>query len=350
MDAIELPTIQAAFKDSNARVRAHAIRISERFFNSEEKPDAIESLLALTNDSDTQVSIQLALTLGQARQKDTDAAMSSLANQPGENAFLTDAILSGLSGRELDALQTLLKQSDLSHAPSNTITLARGLSECIMTSRNPETVDHLLQIAASTSSITERKTLMDGMIAGKQKKPVRFKDAPESLLVLEKSDAQEIKSRVAKLDPSLVWQNKPGVPPDPIIPPLTIDQQARFEEGKQLFAGSCAACHQLHGLGMEGLAPPLVDSEWVLGADQRLVRIVLHGLTGPLKVNGRSYHLDMPSMGSFDDEQLASILTYIRRAWENTGNPISPEEVKQVRAATSKRQEAWSQPELLSLK
>ena len=92
---------------------------------------------------------------------------------------------------------------------------------------------------------------------------------------------------------------------------------------------------------MDGLAPPLVDSEWVLGSEQRLVRIVLHGLPGPLKVNGRSWHLDMPSMGMFDDEQIAGILTYIRREWDHGGAPVQPATVKKIRAETAKRQEAW---------
>jgi mono/diheme cytochrome c family protein len=119
--------------------------------------------------------------------------------------------------------------------------------------------------------------------------------------------------------------------------------------GKILYAGSCAACHQPHGLGMDGLAPPLADSEWVLGSDERLVRIVLHGLNGPIRVKGAGYNLDMPGMGMFDDEQIAGILTYIRREWEHCGAPVPVETVKRIRAETTKRQEAWSSAELLKI-
>ena len=100
---------------------------------------------------------------------------------------------------------------------------------------------------------------------------------------------------------------------------------------------------------MDGLAPPLVDSEWVLGSEQRLTRIVLHGLTGPIKVNGRQWYLEMPSMGMFDDEQIAGILTYVRREWEHGGSPVKPETVKRIRTETAQRQEAWSASELLQI-
>ena len=142
------------------------------------------------------------------------------------------------------------------------------------------------------------------------------------------------------------WPGKPGAKPEPPIVPLTSAQQARHDLGRVLFTGICAACHQPHGLGLEGVAPPLVDSEWVLGSEQRLVRIVLHGLTGPLSVKGRSYRLDMPALGAFTDEQISGILTYMRREWEHHAAPVEPETVKAIRAATSSRREAWLQEQL----
>jgi mono/diheme cytochrome c family protein len=98
------------------------------------------------------------------------------------------------------------------------------------------------------------------------------------------------------------------------------------------------------------VAPPLVDSEWVLGPEQRLVRIVLHGLTGPLSVKGRTYRLDMPAFGAFTDDQIAGILTYVRREWEHNAAPVEPDAVKAIRAATAARQEAWLGEQLLQVK
>lgn len=176
---------------------------------------------------------------------------------------------------------------------------------------------------------------------------MKFAQEPPVLAALKKLTTTSLKTRVAKLDASLVWPGKPGVPPEPVIPPLTALQQARYDLDKQLFVSICAACHHTHGLGLEGLAPPLADSEWVLGSEQRLIRIVLHGVSGPLAVLGVRYSLDMPAMGVFDDEQTAATLTYIRREWENGASPVEPSLVKQIRALESRRTDAWRQEELL---
>jgi mono/diheme cytochrome c family protein len=138
--------------------------------------------------------------------------------------------------------------------------------------------------------------------------------------------------------------------PPPVLRPLTVAEKKRFDTGKALFETTCAACHQLTGLGMEGLAPPLADSEWVLGPEKRLARIVLHGVKGPITVDGKKFNLEMPSLATMDDESLASILTYIRREWENTGDPVDPAVLKKARQETSSRNEAWTADELLKVK
>ncbi len=133
-------------------------------------------------------------------------------------------------------------------------------------------------------------------------------------------------------------------------PPLPPADQKRFESGKAVFELTCMACHQPHGLGQEGLAPPLVDSEWVAGSEQRIVRIVLHGLRGPVKVKGRKYELDMPALGALPDEQIADALTYVRREWGHGFAPVTAETVKQIRAANAQREDAWTEAELKTIR
>ena len=109
------------------------------------------------------------------------------------------------------------------------------------------------------------------------------------------------------------------------------------ERGRDLFETYCAPCHQSDGGGMERLAPPLRQSALVLGQEDSLIRIVLHGLKGQLV---------MPPMGTLDDQQLAAILTYIRTAWGQTGSPIVAEAVGRVRTATEGRRGPWTREEL----
>jgi mono/diheme cytochrome c family protein len=91
---------------------------------------------------------------------------------------------------------------------------------------------------------------------------------------------------------------------------------------------------------MTRLAAPLRNSKWVLGREDLLARIVLNGLKGELL---------MPPMGTLDDQQLAAILTYIRRAWGHEAGPVSPEILARVRAQSQGRQTPWTATELSAL-
>ena len=113
----------------------------------------------------------------------------------------------------------------------------------------------------------------------------------------------------------------------------------RLAEGKQLYEKSCASCHLPSGEGKPGVGPSLIGCKWVKGSPERLVRISLYGVRGPIEVNGAEYNLEMPGVYyfHFDDEQMAAVLSYIRQAWGNDAPPISAELVAEVRAATGRR-------------
>ena len=98
---------------------------------------------------------------------------------------------------------------------------------------------------------------------------------------------------------------------------------------------------------MYGLAPSLVDNERVLGEASIPTRIVIHGLTGPIKVNGQSWSLHMPPLGAvLNDLQVAGVLTYIRREWEHGADPITVTDVVKIREAYKTRTGAWTADEL----
>ena len=101
---------------------------------------------------------------------------------------------------------------------------------------------------------------------------------------------------------------------------------------------------------MDGLAPALVDSDWVLGNPELLPRILLHGLAGPITVGKQSWNLEMPPLGAaLNDTQIAGVLTYIRREWEHGASPISTEFVAKIRAEYTQRAKSWTGEELKAL-
>jgi mono/diheme cytochrome c family protein len=113
-----------------------------------------------------------------------------------------------------------------------------------------------------------------------------------------------------------------------------------IEVGKKLFNNAaCNTCHQPTGVGVPGAIPPLVNSDWVTGSEERLIRVVLHGITGPIKVNGVDYNSAMPAFGrvagsgyNWSDDKVAAVLTYIRQEWGNQAGPITTEKVAEIRA------------------
>ncbi|WP_423146016.1 copper-containing nitrite reductase [Rubrolithibacter danxiaensis] len=104
----------------------------------------------------------------------------------------------------------------------------------------------------------------------------------------------------------------------------------RMEKGKILYESNCAACHQKNGEGVSNAFPPLANSDYLMARNDKGIGIPLHGLSGVIKVNGKEYNGVMPQMQLTDDE-IASVLTYVRNSWGNKGGLVKAEEVSKVR-------------------
>ena len=119
------------------------------------------------------------------------------------------------------------------------------------------------------------------------------------------------------------------------------------EPGRIQFQRYCAACHQDDGQGVDE-APPLAGSPWVTGPENRLIRIALHGVRGPLEVYGKTYNREMPGFGRvLSDADVASLLSFVRRRFGGPSEPIAPATVSRVRAANPTRTDYWNVEELL---
>lgn len=117
--------------------------------------------------------------------------------------------------------------------------------------------------------------------------------------------------------------------------------------GEAVYSKHCSSCHQTTLLGLPGAFPPLVASEWVTGAPKTVVRILLHGLQGPIEVAGATYNGLMPAWRQLlKDEEVAAVATYIRQAGTNAAPPVAPEVVRSLREADAARTTSWTAPEL----
>lgn len=122
------------------------------------------------------------------------------------------------------------------------------------------------------------------------------------------------------------------------------------QKGAKLYGLYCAICHQPNGMGLPGQFPPLAGSDWVLEeGPNRIIRLILNGVQGPITVNGQPFNNAMPPWRDImNDADIAAVATYVRTTWSNKAAPVKPEEVKAVRDATAGRSTAWSPAELLA--
>ena len=128
---------------------------------------------------------------------------------------------------------------------------------------------------------------------------------------------------------------------------LPLSARAQAPDGKKVYSATCAACHQPTGQGTSGTYPPLAGSEIVTGDEGKVIRVVLHGLTGEVEVQGETFNGAMPAWGpTLKDADIAAVLTYVRSAWGNNAAPVSAAAVAQIRAANAARKTPWTAAEL----
>ena len=106
---------------------------------------------------------------------------------------------------------------------------------------------------------------------------------------------------------------------------------ADAKRGAEVYAKVCAACHQPDGAGMGNVFPPLSDSDYLRADVNRAIHSVIHGLSGPITVNGVEYNAAMPPMPYLSDEEVADALTFVLEEW-NGGGSVSVEQVAAIRA------------------
>jgi len=109
-------------------------------------------------------------------------------------------------------------------------------------------------------------------------------------------------------------------------------------DGSAIYQRTCQACHQNQGQGIPGTFPPLANSEWVSGPAENLIRIQLRGLSGEITVNGVKYPgtIAMEPNATLSDEEIASVLTYVRSNFGNKADAVTPDMVKALRGEEGK--------------
>jgi mono/diheme cytochrome c family protein len=107
-------------------------------------------------------------------------------------------------------------------------------------------------------------------------------------------------------------------------------------DGAVVYNNYCVSCHKNDGEGLEGVFPPLRGTQEVLGDKNRLIKIILKGLSGPVTIKGRKYDQQMPAFDFLSDREIALVATYVRTHFGNSAENITGAHVAKVRGAGKK--------------
>ena len=342
LHAADRATIAAALTDKSAPVRAAAIRVAEPMLAANDS--AMQAaVMRLITDRTPVVRQQLAASVGELPASVRDDALLAVVSHHAADPVVADMVVTALPGRELAFLERLL-------APASKVTAAESpvvssLTRAIIASRNAANVERALSLVSDEHVPRWQRV---AVLSGARRPPGRQGGGYITALtapptwVLDAATSRDTAYRASAIDvaSSLSWPGKKTeVAP---AKPLTPAEQKRYVAGQQQYLTTCAGCHQVGGTGLANVAKPLIGSEWALSIPERVIRIVLHGKEGTML---------MPPVGSaLSDDQIANVLTYVRRSWGNSASAIDPAQVAEVRGATLGRKKPWTEAELRAVR
>ena len=121
-----------------------------------------------------------------------------------------------------------------------------------------------------------------------------------------------------------------------VISFVSVGQKQKFDlkssiaRGQEIYIAQCMSCHLEKGEGIEDVYPPLAKSDYMMADKQRSIDNVIHGLSGEIVVNGKTYNTEMTAF-DLSDQDVSDVLNYVRNSWGNKGDAVTPEEVSATR-------------------
>jgi mono/diheme cytochrome c family protein len=391
IDAISPKAVLAALDDGSPHMRSAAIRIAERWMA--EPAHAVHAAVAAkVDDPHWAVRQQLAASAGALPADVRAPIITSLLERHGGDPVTVDAALSSIRGLEPDILANVMAGDRTAPREAAITMLAATI---VRSAQHAATQDVLAAVSDATRPEWLRSALLRGAevallgasmpggaavrraaLTSVDGKPLpcptcpggragpggayafsrpqdsgasggrgrgggrlRLSAEPAAFAALA-GGSGDLAARAKELLARVTWPGKPGEAAP--VAPLTAEEQRRFDAGRDVYRNLCQACHQPDGRGQDRLAPSLIESPLALATPEIPARILLHGKEGRIGL--------MPPIGAaITDEQIASVLTYIRREWGQEGTPVDPATVKTVRTQTSSRTRPWTDEELTKL-
>ena len=348
-----------AVRDPHPEVQSAAIRAIETTMNfSVNGRLALHRLLReMAADASQSVQLQASLTLPNILPDRSLDTMAAIIRENAEWAIMREAVLSGIEHYERVFLRRLLEPNFWPEETQGRYLMIESVANLVAGDVQYKDVFKLIDKPEPEWTWRER-AILDGILVRASELPkeaLSFYNAPGFVARIDSVKNPELAQSLRRLREHIHWTGRPRVKPRAAIRPLTGSEQKDFAKGRGYFANYCAPCHGTDGRGVRPLGPPLVGSEWVTGVEGRLIRIVLHGMEGPVNVAGKTYEPpdilpSMPSMATITSKNITAILTYIRRAWGHQADPIPAKVVQNLRQLNFGRLVPWKPDELMKIK
>jgi mono/diheme cytochrome c family protein/glucose/arabinose dehydrogenase len=352
LDALGVEEVRAALADKSPDVRAAGLRLSERWIRDGDA-GMTSRALALAADQSWTVRRQLAATIGELPREARLGPAVEMLVRHGVDPVTVDVTISGLRGHEPEVLKRVMTAAPRTRETDAVTMLAAAIGRGGDVAAVQGVLDRIGDAATAPQL---RAALLGGLDMGlpgaasgrggrgfggrgqPAAKPVVLAAGPAMLAELAQGNG-ETAATAKRVMARLEWPGKPAPVAAP-VPPLTPDEQRRFAAGGEIYKNVCVGCHQPDGAGREKLAPSLVGSRYTQGPDAgAAARVLLAGKEGTVGL--------MPPLGgTLNDEQIAAVLTYVRREWGNSGAPVTVEDVREIRGLTKTRTRPWTDAEL----
>ncbi|MBG80555.1 MAG: hypothetical protein CMJ39_07600 [Phycisphaerae bacterium] len=336
---LEDELLHAALQDPERKLQIQALRIiSERDANDQQLATVLELLL----QGEPSVRWHAAAALARADSSSLIPELAQALNKHAEDPIFRTVVVAIARGDELLLLQELAMSEfwmDSEHRPYRD--LARSLIRTAARSNTPECNLHLLEFLASlppdsnwVTRTAAQEIIKLHHLESATPRSLQLAEAPfdwEDRLNEESDQATDL---LRLIDTHSAWPGRPGYEPNIDTTGLNEQDAETIKRGAVLYA-QCTGCHQADGNGLRGFYPPLSDSPYVIGSPEQLLAILIHGLEGPIEVDGMKYDQPMPPAPFQSDQDLADIASFLRNAFDNEASMVSIAEVEAARTRTS---------------
>jgi mono/diheme cytochrome c family protein/glucose/arabinose dehydrogenase len=351
--ALDADVVGAVFASDRAVLRMHVLRAAEESFDTV----SLASLLRRAGeDVARDVRVQGVLSSFHLAPMLRIAMLERGLRSDLDERDMRSAVLASIGGAEYLLLRAIVSGHLLDTDGVGAHAFARELTDLLLDDgigrTDPTALHEVLSAAAAVargrpwlaSAILERVAAKQNLNARTPTQLVARAEPDGWFRLLSDAGADSMLALANPVDRLLFWPGRADVA---FVPPrVARPQELSFAElGKTLYS-NCMSCHQANGRGLPPVYPPLRGSEIVHGDAETLVKIVIHGMEGPIVVDGQRYNQVMPAAPLVTDEEIAAVLSYVRSAWGNTGAPIDAATVAKVREESKGRNTPWSSREL----